>query len=76
MKNHVSSVTHQIGTPLTNARHWGNFAITAEGKDTWHAYVDRENTTNAKYETSPKKNQRQLEKNPTNQRRVYIESRE
>ena len=54
--------------PLINARHWENFAITAEEKDTSHACVDREKITNAKYETSPKKSQRQLEKNPTNQR--------
>ena len=39
----MKSVTHQIGTPLVNAWHWENFAITAEGKDTSHAYVDREN---------------------------------
>ena len=75
-KNHVNSVTHQIGTPIIKARHWENFAITAEGKDTSHVYADREKITNAKYEASPEKSQRQLEMNPTNQRRAYIELRE
>ena len=75
-ENRANSVTHQIGTPFTNARHWKNFAITAERKDLSHAYANREKITNANYETSPEKSQRQLEANPTNQRRVYIELRE
>ena len=70
-KNHANSETPQMGTPITNARHWESFAITAEIKDISHAYADREKITNAKYETSPEKSQRQLEENPTNQTSIH-----
>ena len=49
MKNHVNSAMHRTGIPLTNARHWENFATTAERKDISHGYADKEETTNAKY---------------------------
>ena len=49
MRNHVNFVTHRTGTPLTNARHWENVAITAERRDISHAYEDKEKTSNAKY---------------------------
>ena len=42
MRNHVNFVTHRTGTPLTNARHWENFAITADRRDISHAYADKE----------------------------------
>ena len=49
MRNHVTFAMHQIGIPLTNVRHWENFATIAERKDISHGYADKEKTTNAKY---------------------------
>ena len=55
MRNHVNFVTHRTGTPLTNTRHWENFAITAERRDISPVYVDKEKATNAKYALRPGK---------------------
>ena len=49
MRNHANFATHRTGTLLINARHWENFEITAERRDTSHGYADKETTTNAKY---------------------------
>ena len=55
MRNHVDFVTQRTGTPLTNSRHWENFAVTAGRRDISHAYADKEKATNAKYALWPGK---------------------
>ena len=49
MRNLANTAMHRNGTRHTNARHWINYVIIVERKDTLPEYADKKNITDAKY---------------------------